>query len=204
MEAALSIIYEKRFRPPELWWPDWHAAQWTKVERALDAIERNWLSHLEGPVHMGQIAVACALGYLDLRFPDRDWRPGRPGLATWEAGFRRAPIDDSHRAASLMRIRIAGDDASRQAAFDIRRRVFIEEQEIPEAEEWDDADATCTHFLATDGDRPAGTARLIAAGGIAKIGRVAVLPEFRGTGAGTGIDGACPCSMPRIGALPDR
>ncbi|KPQ15323.1 MAG: putative acyltransferase [Rhodobacteraceae bacterium HLUCCO18] len=83
-----------------------------------------------------------------------------------------------------MRIRIAGDDASRQAAFDIRRRVFIEEQEIPEAEEWDDADATCTHFLAMDGDRPAGTARLIAAGGIAKIGRVAVLPEFRGTGLG--------------------
>jgi glutathione S-transferase len=91
MEAALSIIYEKRFRPPELWWPEWHEAQWTKVERALDAIERSWLSHLEGPVHMGQIAVACALGYLDLRFSDRDWRAGRPGLAAWEASFAARP-----------------------------------------------------------------------------------------------------------------
>lgn len=98
--------------------------------------------------------------------------------------LHRPPVDDSDGAARVMRIRIAGDDASRQAAFDIRRRVFIEEQEIPEAEEWDDADATCTHFLATDGDRPAGTARLIAAGPVAKIGRVAVLPEFRGTGMG--------------------
>ena len=91
MEAALSIIYEKRFRPPELWWPEWHEAQWTKVERALDAIERSWLSHLEGPVHMGQVAVACALGYLDLRFSDRDWRAGRPGLAAWEASFAARP-----------------------------------------------------------------------------------------------------------------
>ncbi len=91
MEAALSIVYEKRFRPPELWWPEWHEAQWTKVARALDAIERSWLSHLEGPIHMGQIAVACALGYLDLRFPDRDWRAGRPGLAAWQAGFAARP-----------------------------------------------------------------------------------------------------------------
>lgn len=83
-----------------------------------------------------------------------------------------------------MKIIIALDDTSLQAAFDIRRRVFIEEQGIPEAEEWDDADATATHFLALDSDRPAATARLIAVGETAKIGRVAVLPEFRGTGLG--------------------
>ena len=83
-----------------------------------------------------------------------------------------------------MKITIVADDAARQSAFDIRRRVFIEEQQIPEAEEWDDADATATHFLARDGDRPAATARLIAAGVTAKIGRVAVLPEYRGTGLG--------------------
>lgn len=83
-----------------------------------------------------------------------------------------------------MQIIIAEDDASRQAAFDIRRRVFIGEQQIDEAEEWDDHDATATHFLALDGDRPAGTARLIAAGDNAKIGRVAVLPDYRGIGLG--------------------
>jgi predicted GNAT family N-acyltransferase len=83
-----------------------------------------------------------------------------------------------------MRIVIAGDPAQRTAAFDIRRRVFIEEQGIPEAEEWDDADATATHFLALDGDAPAATARLIAHGDTAKIGRVAVMPSHRGTGLG--------------------
>jgi glutathione S-transferase len=91
MEAAVGIIYEKRFRPEHLWWPDWHEAQWAKIDRALDAIERSWLSHLEGPVHMGQIAVACALGYLDLRYPERDWRKGRPGLTAWEATFAARP-----------------------------------------------------------------------------------------------------------------
>ena len=101
--------------------------------------------------------------------------------------LRRPPIDDIDAAARIMRIRIAGDDTSLEAAFDIRRRVFIEEQEIPEAEEWDDADATATHFLATEAGQPAGTARLIAAGPVAKIGRVAVLPEFRGTGLGHGL-----------------
>lgn len=86
-----------------------------------------------------------------------------------------------------MRIVVAADAASRQAAFDIRRRVFIAEQGIPEAEEWDDADATATHFLALDGDGPAATARLIATGKTAKIGRVAVLPAFRGTGLGRAL-----------------
>jgi predicted GNAT family N-acyltransferase len=77
-----------------------------------------------------------------------------------------------------MRIVVAVDEASRQACFDIRRRVFIEEQAIDEAEEWDDADAMATHFLALDGDLPAATARLIAKGGNAKIGRVAVMPDY--------------------------
>jgi predicted GNAT family N-acyltransferase len=83
-----------------------------------------------------------------------------------------------------MRITVVADEASRQACFNIRRRVFIEEQQIPEAEEWDDADATATHFLALDDRTPAATARLIARGGNAKIGRVAVMPDYRGTGLG--------------------
>lgn len=83
-----------------------------------------------------------------------------------------------------MIVAIAGTEAERQAAFDIRRAVFIEEQAIPEAEEWDDHDATATHLLARIDGRPAATARLIAAGDTAKIGRVAVLAEWRGAGLG--------------------
>ena len=83
-----------------------------------------------------------------------------------------------------MKITSATSDAARAACFDIRRAVFIEEQQIPEAEEWDDHDGTATHFLAEDGNGPAGTLRLIPDGPRAKIGRVAVLPSHRGTGLG--------------------
>jgi glutathione S-transferase len=40
---------------------------------------------------MGQIAVGCALGYLDFRHGDLDWRKGRPALAAWEEKLRARP-----------------------------------------------------------------------------------------------------------------
>lgn len=83
-----------------------------------------------------------------------------------------------------MKITLAETDAQRQMCFDVRRAVFIDEQQIPEAEEWDAHDATCLHYLAGDG---AGTARLIARGDSAKIGRVAVILAHRGTGLGARI-----------------
>lgn len=82
-----------------------------------------------------------------------------------------------------MTVRVAETEAERQACFAIRRAVFIEEQQIPEAEEWDAEDATCVHYLVAG----AGTARLIARGEVAKIGRVAVLAAHRGTGLGARI-----------------
>ena len=86
-ESALAITYEKRLRPEALWWPDWFEAQWAKVARSLDAMEARALPLLEGPLTMAQVAVGCALGYLDLRHGDRDWRAGRDSLAAWEARF---------------------------------------------------------------------------------------------------------------------
>lgn len=86
-----------------------------------------------------------------------------------------------------MRIAEAGTKAARAACFAVRRAVFIEEQGIPEAEEWDADDATCLHVLAEDDIGPLGTARLIARGTTAKIGRVAVMPRARGTGLGRRI-----------------
>lgn len=91
MEAAVGVIYEKRFRPEAMQWQDWFDAQWVKIDRALDVIERQWMSHLHGPVDMGQISVACALGYLDLRYPDSGWRSGREALAAWYSGFADRP-----------------------------------------------------------------------------------------------------------------
>lgn len=87
MEAAVGITYEKRLRPEKLWWPDWFDAQWAKIARSLDALESRSMPLLEGPLNAGQISIGCALGYLDLRHGDRDWRAGRDTLTKWEAGF---------------------------------------------------------------------------------------------------------------------
>ena len=87
MDAAVGMVYETRFRPEASRFEPWIDGQWTKVARALDAIEAQWMSHLSGPLDMGQIAVGCALGYLDLRHADRDWRAARPDLAAWFDGF---------------------------------------------------------------------------------------------------------------------
>jgi len=87
MEAAVLMVYEARVRPEEMRYQPWLDAQWAKVTRALDALDTRWMSHLYGPLDMGQVAVGCALGYLDFRHPDKDWRSGREALTAWAARF---------------------------------------------------------------------------------------------------------------------
>ena len=87
MDAAVLMVYEARFRDEAIQSQDWVDAQWSKVDRALSALESRWISHLSGSVDMGQIALGCALAYLDFRHGDRGWRDGRPQLAAWFASF---------------------------------------------------------------------------------------------------------------------
>jgi len=63
----------------------------------------------------------------------------------------------------------------------IRRKVFIDEQHVPEQLEWDEDDDSATHFLARIGNRNVACARLTADG---KIGRMAVLEQYRNQGIG--------------------
>lgn len=91
MDAAVGITYEKRHRPPEMWFAPWLDGQWAKITRALDVLDTRWMSHLYGPLDMGQIAVACALGYLDFRHGDKEWRKGHDALAAWYAKFSQRP-----------------------------------------------------------------------------------------------------------------
>jgi len=70
----------------------------------------------------------------------------------------------------------------------IRREVFILEQAVPEAEEWDGRDGQAIHLLARDAAGTAvGTARILVQGATGKIGRVAVLKRARGTGMGAAL-----------------
>jgi glutathione S-transferase len=62
----------------------WRAA----VERTLDALERDLPPR---GMDIGSIAVACALGYLDFRFPQEPWRATRPRLAAWFEAFSQDP-----------------------------------------------------------------------------------------------------------------
>lgn len=73
------------------------------------------------------------------------------------------------------------------ACHALRRAVFIEEQGISEAEEWDALDSGALHLLALDGATPVGTARLLVTGGTGRIGRLCVLPSHRGTGLGADL-----------------
>ena len=67
----------------------------------------------------------------------------------------------------------------------VRRQVFINEQEIPESEEWDDADENSSHVLVYSEKRDVvGTGRIEPNG---KIARLAVLAEYRGQGVGSAI-----------------
>lgn len=66
----------------------------------------------------------------------------------------------------------------------IRQQVFIEEQQVPEALEWDDADDTAIHLLAHDAHLPVACARVLPDG---VIGRMAVLPAWRRRGIGEAV-----------------
>lgn len=67
----------------------------------------------------------------------------------------------------------------------VREQVFIQEQHVPVALEWDGEDEAALHLLAEDSKgQPVGTARMLGDG---HIGRVAVLPKWRGRGVGTSL-----------------
>ena len=77
------------------------------------------------------------------------------------------------------------NDAQMKQAWDIRRRVFIEEQHVPEEIEMDADDAHAFHALALLDGNPVGCGRFVAHGDDeVKIGRMAVLPDLRTHGIG--------------------
>lgn len=88
-DAALALRADvMRGRDKE---PDFYAERmWETIQTGLDNLEGR-VAELEGPVNLGICATAALLGYLDFRFGDRDWRPGRPRLTAWYAEFAKRP-----------------------------------------------------------------------------------------------------------------
>lgn len=82
-------------------------------------------------------------------------------------------------------VRLVQNQQERQQSLDIRQRVFVEEQGVPADLEMDAQDGEAVHWLGWRDGRVAGTARLVRYGQeSAKVGRVAVLPEWRSSGLG--------------------
>jgi glutathione S-transferase len=83
LDAAILGRYEI-LRPKEFQWQDWLDAQMRKVRGALAALEMEAeAGDLGGPLTIGQITIACALGYLDFRYQSEAWRTKHRRLAVW-------------------------------------------------------------------------------------------------------------------------
>jgi glutathione S-transferase len=88
LDAALLLVYEKRFRPEDKWHLPWQERQQLKIDRSLDVLERQPPVWKDTPDY-GHLTLACALGYLDFRHEGR-WRARHPGLVAWLDAFARA------------------------------------------------------------------------------------------------------------------
>jgi glutathione S-transferase len=88
LDAALLLVYEKRFRPEEKWHAPWQERQQGKIDRAVDYLEKAPPAWGASPDY-GHLTLACALGYLDFRHEGK-WRAGHPKLVAWLDQFAKA------------------------------------------------------------------------------------------------------------------
>jgi len=86
-DAAVALIYEKR-RPEGEKSQAFMDKQTAVIARSLDALER---ARFAEKITIGEIAVGCALGYLDFREVVPGWRDTRPNLSAWYEGFAKYP-----------------------------------------------------------------------------------------------------------------
>jgi glutathione S-transferase len=85
LDACLLLVYEGRYRPADKLVQSWVDRQEGKVARGLAALEAA-PPKLDPVSDVGQIALACALGYRDLRFAGT-WRKDHPRLVAWHDIF---------------------------------------------------------------------------------------------------------------------
>jgi glutathione S-transferase len=86
-DAAVAWRYELT-EPEERRNPDRIARLKATINAGIDAMER--VKFAQEPT-IGEIAVACALGYIDFRLPDLDWKSSHPNLSSWYARFSEYP-----------------------------------------------------------------------------------------------------------------
>lgn len=91
LDAALLVRYERAVRPEQFRWQEWDAGQFSKIIDCLNEIETQAPTLEVKRFTIGEITLACALGYLDFRFPEISWRDTHPNAAKWFAEFAKMP-----------------------------------------------------------------------------------------------------------------
>ena len=91
LDAAVLTRYEVALRPVEKHWAAWLDEQRNKIRRTLDELEQEATAELTSHFDIAAISVACALGYLDFRHADLQWRANNPKLAQWYAQVSQRP-----------------------------------------------------------------------------------------------------------------
>lgn len=79
---AVVLRRMESLRPANLFSADYDNSQKLKIENGLNYLE-SICDRLNQRYMIGEIAVMCLLGYLDLRFPQENWRSSRPHLTQW-------------------------------------------------------------------------------------------------------------------------
>ncbi|GEN82911.1 N-acetyltransferase [Sporosarcina luteola] len=81
----------------------------------------------------------------------------------------------------MIEVKIACSDLEREDAYQVRKKVFVEEQGVPISLEIDEFDKSATHFIVYDENQPIGAGRIREINkGIGKVERVCILRELRG------------------------
>lgn len=91
LDASTLRRVEDKFREKAMQSSSWIARQKKTVERTLAALEHEVSGMGQAPITIGHVSVGCALGYLDFRFPQEEWRSGHPALAGWYEDFAQRP-----------------------------------------------------------------------------------------------------------------
>lgn len=88
-DAAILVIYEERRRALQLFWQEWYDKQQSKLAASLHHLEA-----VIGPptdFDAGAISIVCAIGLIERRFAQWNWRSENPGLARWYASVSDRP-----------------------------------------------------------------------------------------------------------------
>lgn len=166
--------------------------------------QERWMAHYAERLHMMMIGVGAAFDFISGEVKTSpSWMHGA-GLEwlhrliseprrLWRRYLATSPrflwlFLTRERTAypkTLFFVRLANWDSDQEDLRRIRERVFIQEQQVPVALEWDGLDEDAIHLLACDaGGNPIGCARILD-GGV--IGRMAVLAKWRGQGVGRAL-----------------